>query len=162
MTPNPTRTSSSPFGIQMDLVYKFIEEKEVAKQGINKKDDIIASINTNSESWGNYKNQTIEINSKNAKQYINAKWVASTDTKPTNSEVLLSTGASEKTKRLNIYDLAGNEFERTLEKTTIDNSPSSARGGGYPYESYVWPASVHAADILNVAYFNGSFRPALY
>ena len=164
MTPNSTKTSSAPFGIQMDLVYKFIEEKEVAKQGINKKDDIIASINTDSESWGNYKNQTIEINSKNAKQYINinAKWVASTDTKPTNSEVLLSTGASEKTKRLNIYDLAGNEFERTLEKTSADDGPCSGRGGTYAFESYNWPASVHGSDPLNRAYFNASFRPALY
>ena len=46
---------------------------------------------------------------------------------------VLTTGASEKTKILNIYDFAGNEKEWTLEHCREKNSYGSATGarGGY-------------------------------
>ena len=138
MTPDETRTSSLMFGIQWDLVCKFIEEKEVAKQGAGNKDTIIASINSDSGSWGNYSNQSIKIDSENAKQYATTSNQWNTIEKgeiSTGSEgILLSTGASNKTKKLNIYDLAGNEWEDTLDHaydSTAPDRPCGARGGRF-------------------------------
>ena len=47
--------------------------------------------------------------------------------------MLLTTGASEDTKKMNIYDFAGNVYEWTLEKRIDDNSPCAIRGGSYVY-----------------------------
>ncbi len=139
MTPDGTRTSSLMFGIQWDLVCKFIEEKEVGS-----KDTIVASINSDSGSWGNYKNQSIKIDSENAKQYTSSSgWSTITkgETKPASS-ILLSTGALDSTKRLNIYDLAGNEWEWTLEQAiAFSYGPCSNRGGCFDDDSASFPAS---------------------
>lgn len=46
---------------------------------------------------------------------------------------LLTTGASEDSKKMNIYDFAGNEREWTLERTTssIESSCATRAGGFY-------------------------------
>ena len=42
--------------------------------------------------------------------------------------MLLTTGASEDAKKMNIYDFAGNAWEWTLEKTSSTSSPCAVRG----------------------------------
>ncbi len=162
MTPDSSKTSSLLFGIQWDLVCKFIEEKEVKKQEGSNRESIIASINSDSGEWGNYKNQTVGINSENAKQYNSSQWSTITIEKPASSDILLSTGASDKTKKLNIYDFAGNEFEWILEHATETTyGPCNSRGG-YFYEGSSYPASYRNNCYTTIAYSGYSFRPALY
>ena len=43
--------------------------------------------------------------------------------------ILVTTGTSEKNKVMNIYDVAGNVWEWTLEKTSYDGNPCARRGG---------------------------------
>ena len=130
MTPNSNYTSSLMFGIQWDLVCKFLE--------VNGK-VAIADISSDSSTWGNYNNVTRRISSDNAKQGSN--WIAITGTKPT-SNILLTTGASEETNKMNIYDLAGNEWEWILEHATSSSiSPCACRGGSCSYSGSSYPVS---------------------
>ena len=150
MTPNSSYTSSLMFGIQWDLVCKFLE----VKGGLT-----IQDINSDSRSWGNYNNVTIEITSDKAKQK-GTPWTAITEIKPEKG-ILLTTGASDKTKKMNIYDLAGNEWEWTLEKTSNDSYPCSHRGGSF-YDLGSGRA-VFYRDYNGVTYSGNavSFRPVL-
>ncbi len=164
MSPDNSKTSSLLFGIQWDLVCKFIEEKEVAKQE-EQRPNIVASINSDSESWGNYNNVSLDNLSSNAKSYTtnNDTWSTISDNKAANNDILLSTGASEKTKRLNIYDFAGNGFEWTLEHALeIRFNPCSARGGYFGDDSSFDPASSYGNSGGYLYSCDSSFRPALY
>ena len=139
------KTSSLMYGIQWDLVCKFLEVKgnwdttEKTAQYY---------IKQNSTSWGNYKNSTFTINSAKAKKYndSNKSYDDITGEKSNSSSILLTTGASEQNKKMNIYDFAGNEFEWTLEKTTVTNSPCSGRGGIYTGKGFYFPASHRILD----------------
>ncbi len=174
MTPDSSKTSSLLFGIQWDLVCKYLE----VKSDLNETD-----INTDSQKWGNYYNVGIPITSSNAKSayvhynnsdkkyYFSNEWTkmteatkqAITDIKAEN-RILLSTGASEKTKILNIYDLAGNEWKWTLEYATASTDcPCSCRGGSFNCDSSS-PASgrYYSNSTTTGAIYDCSFRPALY
>ena len=105
------------FGIQWDLTCKFLETRGGLKT---------ADINSNSTSWGNYSNVERTISSDKAKQ--GSSWTSITGTKPASS-VLLTTGASDETNKMNIYDFAGNEYEWTLEKASSSYNPCAYRGG---------------------------------
>ena len=130
MTPNSNYTSSLMFGIQWDLVCKYLEVKSTLET---------ADINFGSGTWGNYSNVARTINSDKARQ--GNSWTAITGTKPTSS-VLLTTGASEETNKMNIYDFAGNEYEWTLEYATTGNyGPCTYRGGDYNLSDSYSPAS---------------------
>ena len=130
------KTSSLLFGIQWDLVCKFLEVKGNWDTTENTAQYYIKK---NSTSWGNYKNSTFTINSAKAKKYDYSKksYYKITGKKPSSSSILLTTGASEYTNKMNIYDFAGNEFEWTLEKTTFYyDGPCVPRGGSYIYLRY--------------------------
>ena len=133
MTSDNKFTSSLMFGIQWDLICKFLETKG---------NSTISDINSDSSTWGNYSNVIKTINSSKAKQTTNSgsTWRKITGTKPASS-VLLTTGASEETNKMNIYDFAGNEWEWTLEKTSISDYLCACRGGGYGYSGFDYPAS---------------------
>ena len=154
MTPNSNYTSSLMFGIQWDLVCKYLEVKGRLS---------VADINSNSTSWGNYINVTRIISSDKAKQSTDSgdTWTAITGTKPA-SRVLLTTGASEETNKMNIYDFAGNEWEWTLEQTSDSSYPCANRGGSYVGSGSDYPAS--CGSILNTTDADDDigFRPALY
>ena len=121
MTPNSNYTSSLMFGIQWDLVCKYLEVKGRLSA---------ADIKVDSSSWGNYSNVGRTISSDKAKQSTDdgSTWAAITGTKPASS-VLLTTGASDETNKMNIYDFAGNEYEWTLEKASSSYNPCAYRGG---------------------------------
>ena len=155
------------FGIQWDLTCKFLEVKTSL---------ITADIKTNSKSWGNYKNSSITLSKGkyNTKPSDSASvWTLfSTDTiyvtnKKTNINTsyyqLLTTGASEDTNKMNIYDFAGNEWEWTLEQYTSNSSyPCAGRGGLYYDFGSDGPASIHYCDSTSRSNYGIGFRPALY
>ena len=162
MTPNNSYTSSLMFGIQWDLVCKYLEVKSTLET---------PDINSNSTSWGNYENAKIEniISGKYAvyKNYSLGTWTKISEKyeKPNTSpnyDTLLSTGISDYTKKMNIYDFAGNEYEWTLERTSYSNSPCADRGGSYNFSGSIYPASDRIGYGTTNADSTVGFRPALY
>ena len=90
-------------------------------------------LKTDSSSWGNYNNVTFEIT---RGEYSTApgksgSWNAiTTYTKPA-SNVLLTTGGTDRNSVLNIHNLAGNLQECILEEATNGVGSCAFRGGGY-------------------------------
>jgi len=148
------KTSSLMFGIQWDLVLKHIENKNGKTQ---------AELKNDSTTWGNYNNAEFEITKgKYSTNYGNTfTEVKGTYPKP-RSSVLLTTGATERNSVLNIYDLAGNEFEWTLEKSTLTFSPSVGRGGYCNGSGSSDPASYRRNVATSSSTYFISFRPALW
>ena len=116
-------TSSLMFGVQWDLVLKYLETKGTAQADLKK----------DSTSWGNYSNNLWNITNENLKYAPNGSgWTSATEkAKVSNSGILLSTGASDDFCKQGIYDLAGNVWEWTLEYTAYSSIPCAKRGGGY-------------------------------
>ena len=119
------------WGNQFDRTLMWlIESKNKTKEEIIK----------DSTSWGNYNNATFE--------YTNSS--GSTVTKNENRSIRIPSGSSEYTKANNIYDIAGNVLDRTMEADSTDRrvyrggncvsnsdySPASSRGNSYPSGSY--------------------------
>ena len=149
------RTSSLMFGIQWDLVLKHIETKQGKTQEELKND---------STTWGNYRDATFEITKGKYSTDTGSSFtqVERTYTKPSSSSVLLTTGAIERNSVLNIYDLAGNEWEWTLEKSTDIGYPSVGRGGGYTFTGSFSPVSIHNSTSTSDSNYGFSFRSALW
>ena len=155
MKPNSNYISGLMFGIQWDLVCKFLEVKSGFK---------ISDINSNSSNWGNYNNTEKAITSVKAKQSTDngMNWKSITGVKPANSSTILSSGASEETNKMNIYDLAGNEWEWTLEKTLDSKYPCSNRGGSYNLEGVGYPVANRSNIGIADSSQNLSFRATFY
>ena len=83
----------------------------------------------NSTDWGNYKNAEF--------QYINNN--GNMVTKSSNDSIMIPTGSSEYTKANNIYDLAGNILEWTM--NAYYNNGRTYRGGLYYNTGVSNPAS---------------------
>lgn len=149
MSTDSSKTSSLLFGIQWDLVCKFLEENS---------DLTYDDIATDSTSWANYKNATFYITSKNAKQYISS-WTTAEETKVENNATLLTTGAAEYVRLLNIYDFSGNCSEYTLEYTNNVTTSTAVRGGAYNSK---YTASFRAARTSNSSISQRDFRTTLY
>ena len=157
MSTDSNKKSSLLFGIQWDLVCKFLQEK-----GGLSVEEIKGGDDTGSTNWGNYKNAIVTPIKTGAKQLISDTWTASTTDKPDNSSILLTTGASDYTKKMNIYDFAGNEWEWTLEKTSIPDVPCAYRGGSYYDYGSNSSASYRDYGFTTDSYDNIGFRSALY
>ena len=136
-------TSSLMFGVQWDLVLKYLEVKAVEKG--EKLYTIQNELNLDSGKWGNYYDATFKLNrGKYAKIGVLNTWYDYTEdltscviksVKQSNSSssntILLTTGASDATSKQNIYDLAGNVWEWSLEYTSDPSRPCTIRGGCY-------------------------------
>ena len=139
-------TSSLMFGVQWDLVLKHIEVKEGTDA--TKLAEIQKALRSDSTSWGNYRNASFKINrGKYAKDgALSDEWnnyntalencvtyangiSKKVSTSSSSNSILLTTGASDTCKKMNIYDLAGNVYEWTLEYPANAYSPSALRGG---------------------------------
>ena len=164
MTPNSNYTSSLMFGIQWDLVCQYLK----VKGGLSESD-----INQDSSSWGNYSNAKIENITAGKYAIFDTRhlklgaWTKITSgfTKSDsedNSRALLSTGISEYTKKMNIYNFASNEAEWTLEKTSYGNNACASRGGIYTSTGSNFPAASRDGFGTADSYNNIGFRPALY
>ena len=147
------RTTSLLFGVQWDLVMKYLETKGTAQ----------ADLKTNSTSWGNYSNNAWNITNTSSKYYTSSKWTdGAYGAKASNSGILLSTGADDSFSKMGIYDLAGNEWEWTLESTSYINAPCAIRGGYYSYSGSDHPASHRGGERTTRLNDSIGFRLALY
>ena len=145
-------TSTLCYGVQWDATMNFVSNTN----------DI-----SNSTSWGNYSDNAWTIDRTTA-QYIDStnvktgSWRAITyDKSKTNSETyLLTTGASDTFKAKNIFDLAGNVYEWTME---ADSSTHRVRRGGhYRNPGSDSPASDRTSYTATGSINGSGFRPALY
>ena len=144
-------TSSLMFGIQWDLIMKYIEVKEVAKG--TALEVIRSALRSNSKDWGNYYNASFTIN---RGKYADYKIYSLSTWTPYNEEtsnnfvkngvkqvqsrqsdgILLTTGASDACQKMNIYDLAGNVSEWTLEYANNPSWVCIKRGGAFCHLNY--------------------------
>ena len=144
-------TSSLMFGVQWDLVLKYIQTKKE-----DTVTDIKTKLNSNSISIGNYINNQWNITNANAKYSTNfgSSFSACPYPKTSNAYVLLTTGADESFSLMNIYDIAGNVWEWTLEKTSYTDRPCAARGGDYTDDGSNVPASFRGNNYTSYSYYS--------
>ena len=158
---NDERVSSLMFGIQWDLICKYIETKNIKLEDGTLVNEYF--LTHNSKEIGNYSSSKFTITSMNAQKLnsneSNYSAIAQNQVKNADEEVLLTTGASDANKILNIYDLAGNQFEMTLEHSEIDEYPTTVRGGHSGDAGYL---SSHDYVEYNIGYKNISFRPTIF
>ena len=103
-----------------------------------------------STSWGNYYNATFE--------YVNSS--GSTATKNENSSTRIPTGSAEYTKANNIYDLAGNVRDWTME--AYSTSYRVYRGGYYYGDGVSSPADYRSYYVPTYSLYHYGCRSALY
>lgn len=154
------KTGSLLFGIQWDLVCKFLEVKGLE----------LDEIKSNSKNWGNYSDSTFSVS--NGKYAIHNKstnnlgeWkkVTQSYTKMDEGEensVLFSTGITDRNEKMNIYDLAGNVGEYTLERSITIGIPCVTRGGVFRNSGYVAQRGIY--DTNNKLSSSISFRITMY
>ncbi len=160
-------TSSLIFGLQWDLILKYIEIKKPLQK---------SNLATDSTSIGNYYNSEFTLERGKFAQY-NAlyNWYSYNTNDKTelvnngqkvqqssnSNAILLTTGATEATNLQNIYDIAGNVYEWTLEFYDTE-SPCVARGGGYASYGVYNPAKYHGKSDINYCNDLLSFRIGLW
>ena len=144
-------TSTLCYGVQWDATMTFVE-------------DSTHSI-TDSTSWGNYENNEFNIARTTASysEDYGESWIpiTSNKSKTSSDSYLLTTGASDILKAKNIFDLAGNAYEWTMESCIGTNR--AFRGGHYTTTGSKEPASFRFSDYPTLSNSNKlGFRPALY
>ena len=157
------------FGVQWDLVLKHLSNKGVTD----------SELKTNSSTWGNYQSHVFEIN--RGKYSQTDPWNTFIDyTTPTankvtyengvstkigttsSNKILLTTGASDTNSKYNIYDLAGNVYEWTLERTSDISDPCAVRGGSSGITGSNYPVSYRSYEIPTYSSDYIGFRCSLY
>ena len=147
-------TSSLMFGVQWDLVLKYLETKGTSQMDLK----------TDSTSWGNYINNAWNITNANSKYAPEGlRWTSGAyGAKASNERILLSTGASDDFCKQGIYDLAGNVCEWTLEKTSESDYPCTERGGFFSTYSTIVPAAYRSNSSTASCYHGLGFRLSLF
>ena len=147
-------TSSLMFGVQWDLVLKYLETKGTTQ----------SDLKANSTSWGNYYNNLWKITNENSK-YLSygSEWTSGAyGEKASKESILLSTGASDTFSKQGIYDLAGNVYEWTLEKVPDSSNPCAKRGGDSSSFGDTYPAVYRRFDSTTYYYNDTGFRVSLF
>ena len=146
-------TSTLCYGVQWDAAMKFVADSTHST--------------SDSTNWGNYKNNAWTIDRTTASytdstNVATGSWTKITSNKSkTNSEsILLTTGASDTFKVKNIFDLAGNVWEWTMEANS--STIRVLRGGDYSSNGSSNPASNRLSDSPADSNNDFGFRSALY
>ena len=150
------KTTSLMFGVQWDLVLAYMHNAG----GI---DDSV--LTRDSKTIGNYSNNLWNITN------TSAKWSGDNGTTWTNcpkdkegssASILLTTGADTSFGIKNIYDIAGNVWEWTLEYTSDTSYSCANRGGYYKFIRSYYPASYRIGNVATHSYDSIGFRVSLY
>ena len=167
-----TKTSSLMFGVQWDLVLAFMH---------NKGNIADSTLTSNSTTIGNYRDSTFQL-SQTGKYATCSDWTLSSTWNPSTTAttnfvdssrnkiaqssdgngILVTTGTSEKNKVMNIYDVAGNVWEWTLEKTSGTYSPCANRGGGFYTTGSGYPAADRSYNSTYYSSIIVGFRVSLF
>ena len=155
-----TKTSSLMFGVQWDLVLAFMS-KDTAKITST------SILTSNSTTIGNYRDNLWTIKNANAQYSTN---YGSTFTacpnpfkKESSSGILLTTGADSSFSVQNIYDIAGNVVEWTLENTSSTDYPCARRGGVFDSAGSFSPAALRYDNYsTGFSNFRVGFRVSLF
>lgn len=118
-----SNTTSLMFGLQWDLVMKYLETKGVSQ----------STLTTDSTSFGNYANNTYDLINSNLKYSLNdgTEWINPPYAKTSGEKAILTTGANSTFNLQNIYDLVGNLSEWTFNVTFNGSTPVGGNGGDY-------------------------------
>ena len=172
-------TSSLMFGIQWDLMLAFMQNKG----GVD-----VSTLTTDSTNIGNYRNNKWSITNDKAQYSTDGTWNNGSYTKGEEGAVLLTTGASDSFAKMNIYDVAGNVIEWTLEcklqemsskgvklaslintqispirmAVTAAGGPCVVRGGYYYNGGTVSPASYRGSYVVVYCHDGIGFRVTIY
>ena len=167
-----TKTSSLMFGVQWDLVLAFMHNKG------NIADNTLTS---NSTTIGNYRDSVFQL-SQTGKYATMSDWSLSSTWNPSTTSttnfvdssrnkiaqssdgngILVTTGTSETNKVMNIYDIAGNVWEWTLEKTSNTSGPCTCRGGSFNGAGSSGPAAVRGINSPDSSSYGIGFRVSLF
>ena len=171
-----SRISSLMFGVQWDLVLAFMS-KDTAKVTST------SILTSDSTTIGNYLNSTFDLNRGKYAQYgkLGEPWnnfdkalgsivvsnettgkMKKTEQSSYSNGILLTTGGTEQSKIMNIYDVAGNVWEWTLEKTSNTNGPCARRGGLFPYAGSSGPAAYRDSVPTDLSDLSFGFRVSLF
>ena len=158
-----THTSSLMFGLQWDLVIKYLETKGYT------------TLKSDCTNFGNYYNSSYSITTDTDVEYSADFGETYTDVSTTtldhtsSKSTLLTTGANTDTDSTakfdmqNIYDIAGNVEEWTLEHATSNTSyPCAIRGGIYCRNGSSIPASIRYSDKATDSYDTVGLRVSLW
>ena len=169
-----TKISSLMFGVQWDLVLAFMHNKG------NIEDSTLTS---NSTTIGNYYNSTFDLNRgkyaqcgqlgntwKNFDSALDSIVVSNettgkmkkTEQNSYQNGILLTTGGTEQSKVMNIYDIAGNVYEWTLEKTPNTYEPCVTRGGLFNDTGSYRPAAEHGGSSSGHSFYSIGFRVSIF
>ena len=133
-----SKNISMNLNIQPNLIYGCLWD-ETIQWLVDSGEKTVEEIGSDSTAWGNYRNNTFEYTTTSG----------GTATKSENSSTIIPTGSAEVTKANNIYDIAGNVYEWTVEVNGSsyrrfrggrygnngDDYPASSRSSTYPYSS---------------------------
>ena len=145
------------FGVQWDLVLAFM-----SKDTVKVTDTSI--LTSNSKTIGNYSDNLWTITNANAQYLSSGKFVQCPNPfkKESNSDILLTTGADSSFSVQNIYDIAGNVSEWTLENTSSTIGPCASRGGLYNNAGSDVPAIYRGHNSTDDSYGSIGFRVSLF
>ena len=164
------------FGVQWDLVLAFMSKDttKVTDTSILTSDSTII---------GNYYNSTFDLNRGKYAQHgqLGNTWnnfnselgsivvknettgkMKKTEQDSYENAILLTTGGTEQSKVMNIYDIAGNAWEWTLEKTFNANNSCANRGGNSSFTGSNYPAAYRNTSGTDRSYFSVGFRVSLF
>lgn len=155
-------SGSLMFGIQWDLVQKYIENKAVA-QGVEI-GTIQSQLKTNSTSWGNYTYSLYNITNEKVQYSLNngSSWLPAPYNKTSSGNTFLTTGASDTFGKQNIFDLGGNVWEWTLEYSNNTTNPCTIRGGSYDSTGSENNVNVRTNGYPSFSYYSIGFRVTIF
>ena len=152
-------TSSLMFGIQWNLMLKYIENKEMLSDS-----EMKTKLVSNSTSIGNYKNNLWNITNEFARYSVDYGkiFLESPYKKTTNESIMLTTGADKSFSLANIYDTAGNVWEWTLEKSVDEKYRCVFRGGDFNCDGTEGYMESHSRGDSSSSGYSIGFRIAIY